>query len=216
MRGRIYLQDGALEPWQLTQDGRHVLSSDADSWHLLWLDKGKVAGCMRYRVHESDVRYQDLGIAYSTPARCSTWGPRIRAAVERELVQAGEQTIAFGEAGGWALDDHLRGSTAALRMVLATFGLAQLLGDAIVLSTATMRNSSADILCRIGGTPLRVEGQELHPYYDPQYRCEMRLLRFDSRAAHSKYADGLRQQRMQLQTAPVIRAAQALAAHLAA
>jgi hypothetical protein len=215
LRGRVYVEDGALDKSQLT-DGRHILASDASSWHLLWLHNDRVAGCMRYRVHPSTVPYQQLSVAHSTQARCGKLGPRVRAAVERELSQANRQGVGFGEAGGWALDHELRGSTAALRIVLATYSLAQLLGDAIVLSTATTRNNSASILCRIGGSPLHLDDGELETYYDHQYRCDMLLLRFDSRVTHAKYAAAVTQQRLSLQNADVICAPKAFAASAAA
>jgi hypothetical protein len=198
LRGRLYVEDGALERSHLTRDGRHVLDCDETSWHLLVLRENHVAGCMRYKMHSNTVPFRRLTVSHSAPARCTHNGPRIRAAVEREIRSASQQGIAFGEAGGWALDERLRGSTAALRMVLAIYSLAQLLGDAIVLSTATMRNGSATILSRIGGSPLVVENTELQPYYDEQYKCEMSLLRFDSRSPNPRYNDGVAQHRTHL------------------
>jgi len=91
-----------------------------------------------------------------------------------------------------------------------------LLGDAIVLSTATTRNNSASMLCRIGGSPLHLDDRELDTYYDHQYGCEMLLLRFDSRVTNTKYADAVTQQRLRLQNATVICAAKAFAASAAA
>jgi N-acyl-L-homoserine lactone synthetase len=47
-RGQVYLQDGAIKPWQLV-DGRHRLEMDQGSWHLLVLDpNGNVCGCARF------------------------------------------------------------------------------------------------------------------------------------------------------------------------
>ena len=37
LRGRTYLQDGAVEPHQLTPDGLHQTPEDEKSWHLLML-----------------------------------------------------------------------------------------------------------------------------------------------------------------------------------
>jgi len=215
LRGRVYVEEGALHRSQLT-DGRHILATDASSWHVLWLHNNRVAGCLRYRVHASTVPYQHLSVAHSTPARCSNLGPRVRAAIERELREASQQGVGFGEAGGWALDHELRGSSAALRLVLATYSLAQLLGDAIGLSTATTRNNSAGMLCRIGGRPLHLDDGALDTYYDHQYRCEMLLLRFDSRVTNEKYAEAVTQQRVSLRKANVICAAKSFAASAAA
>src|SRR5262245_32566423 len=51
LRGRVYLQDGAIEADQLSVDGRFVHPHDKTSWHLLFTNSmGEVAGCMRYRL----------------------------------------------------------------------------------------------------------------------------------------------------------------------
>ena len=39
LRGNLYLRDGAIEQRELSDDGRHCMSVDRDSWHLLALDR---------------------------------------------------------------------------------------------------------------------------------------------------------------------------------
>ena len=216
LRGRVYLEDGAVDQTQLTSDGRHILSCDYHSWHLLVMRDDRVEGCIRYRTYPYTLPFQQMSVAHSGPARCASVGPCLRAAVEREIRSARQQGVAFGEVGGWALDKKLRGSTAALRMILATYSLSQLLGDAIGLSTATLRNSSAMILSRLGGMPFVVDNTELPPYYDPQYRCEMSLLKFDSRAPSPKYRDGVAQHRTHLLNSLVVSETQAFKVRSAA
>jgi hypothetical protein len=49
LRGSVYLRDGAIQKHELTADGRHRLSVDEQSWHILLVDGAKrVKGCMRY------------------------------------------------------------------------------------------------------------------------------------------------------------------------
>jgi hypothetical protein len=159
---------------------------------------------MRYSLYSGAVPFHKLSAAESAAAKCPQRGYRVRAAVEREIGRARKLGIGFGEAGGWALDQQLRNSRAALRLVLSTYGLAQLLGDAVGISTATLRNGSATILCRIGGWPLQLDTGELEPYYDSRYNCYMRLLYFDSRVQDAKYRDGVREQRVQLLNSTVV------------
>jgi hypothetical protein len=205
LRGRIYLDDGAIEPSDLTSDGVHQLATDDVSWHLLVLDEsGRVMGCMRYLLCQDLAYFSQLGALHSAQADCDKWGPRLRTAVENEVDRAGRESVGFGEAGGWALTQELRGSLEALRMVLATYSLAQILGEALVISTATMRNGSALILRRIGGCPLSAGPVELPAYFDPRYRCEMQVLRFDSRAPNPKYKQWVDQLGDHLQSAPVM------------
>src|SRR5262245_33164317 len=48
-RGKIYLEDGAIESSGLSTDGRHRHRTDEESWHLLVLDHfQRILGCMRY------------------------------------------------------------------------------------------------------------------------------------------------------------------------
>src|SRR5262245_46400031 len=49
LRGRIYLEDGAIDADQLI-GSRHQLDIDEGSWHLLIVDAdSRVRGCARYR-----------------------------------------------------------------------------------------------------------------------------------------------------------------------
>lgn len=73
--------------------------------------------------------------------------------------------------GGWAVAEHLRGSTAGVRLVLAAFALARRLGDSRGFATATVRHGSADILRRLGG-------RLIVQYFDAAYGCEMQFLEF--------------------------------------
>ena len=181
VRGRIYLTDGAVKSEQLTADGRHVQRADFDSWHLLAVDEdGDVRGCARYRHLTGKVGFDDLGVRDSWLARCAQWGLSLRAAVESEIVLARQRGMAFAEVGGWAIVPEKRYTTEALRIAMATYSLARILGGCVGVSTATERHRSSTILRRIGGRPLECGGTKLPPYYDPQYGCRMEVLRFDS------------------------------------
>src|SRR5947209_8749236 len=56
LRGRIYVEDGAVDTSDLEADGRHVSSLDVKSWHLLTVGRdGSVLGCTRFRQHSPSV-----------------------------------------------------------------------------------------------------------------------------------------------------------------
>src|ERR1700691_5438768 len=115
LRGRIYLEDGAIPKSQLV-DGRHVTESDCMSWHLLVLDHaGTICGCVRYRDHGGPVKFSQLTAAQSSLASCPEWGGRMRAAVQDELLLSEALELPFVEIGGWALDPEIRGTAEALR-----------------------------------------------------------------------------------------------------
>jgi hypothetical protein len=186
-RARIYLEDGAITRDELTSDGRHKSPVDDDSWHVVSLDpQGQVCACLRF-LEESDLRnFDDLWVSRAAAARSSN-GKAFRRAVEREIGDARETGVRFGEVGGWAVAENYRLGPEPLRIILATYGLLELLGSCIGLATATWRHSSAQILRRIGLSPLFVDGTALPPYRDPAYDCEMEVLRFDSRRPNPKY-----------------------------
>src|SRR5262249_37720941 len=90
-----------------------------------------------------------------------------------------------------------------LRIILATYGLLELLGGCTGVATATSRHHSSAILRRIGLRGLQWNGVEMPPYYDPQYRCEMEVLSFDSRFPNPRYREWVEQLASGLSEAPV-------------
>ena len=216
VRGRIYLEDGALQASQLTPDGRHVQHVDYDSWHLLAVDgNGEVQGCARYRHHIGNVGFDDLGVRESWLARCGQWGVSLRAAVESEIVRAKQRGAAFSEVGGWAIVPEKRCTAEALRIAMATYSLAQILGGCVGITTATQRHRSSSILRRIGGRSLEYAGTELPSYYDPQYRCQMEVLRFDSSSPDSSCGRWVEQLSKRLTEVSVVAAREPAESHYA-
>ena len=204
-RGSVYLQDGAIGRSQLSRDGRHRVAIDPHSWHLLALDgTGNICGCVRYYSHESGTRFQELWVRHSALATSKTWGGAFRRAVEAELQQARRRNVSYVEVGGWAISSERRCTTEAARTALATYSLARVLGGCIGITTATVRHSSSSLLRRIGGSSLRTDAGELPPYYDPQYTCEMEVLRFDSESPAAKYYSLVDRLRSDILNVPVV------------
>ena len=188
LRGRLYLHDGAIEPWELSPDNRHQTPADDESWHLLALSpNGQVCGCARYREHYPSDPISNLSVAASPLANSEIWEPVLSSAVAAEINLARSLNISFVEVGGWALTDEFRSSTEAIKIALSAYSLARMLGGCIGITTATVRHSSASILRRIGGQRLQSGGVEIPSYYDPRYKCEMLILRFDSAAPHPRF-----------------------------
>ena len=199
LRGRVYLEDGAINRGQLTPCGRHDLDIDHESWHLITLNRqGMVSGCVRFLQHSASASWSELRVRTAALSRTRLWANKFRKAVETELDEARNRGMEYIKFGGWALAKELRGTTEALRIALATCGWAQALGGCLGISTVTARNGSSSILRRIGGRSLEVDGEELPPYYDPFYKCEMEILRFDSGRPDSRYAPWVEQIRSHL------------------
>lgn len=204
LRGRIYFDDGAIEAWQLTEDGRYRLQQDENRWHLLTMNEQQVRGCASLKVYVPPTAFSDLGVAQSAQAQSPVWGSVLQQLVNVDLHQAEIELLRFVEAGGWALAPELRCTTEALHIALASYALGELLGGCLGLSTATVRHQSASILRRLGGSALMCEGQPLPPYYDSAYKCEMEIVRFDSRLPNPKYQVLVNQLKEQLAVAPVL------------
>ena len=188
LRGSVYLAEGAIQEWQLTE-GRHQMKADARSWHVLLIDEEqRVCGCARYHEYRETVPFRQLGVAQSALARSAQWSAPLRQAVEAEIQFAAQLRFPFVELGGWALSEEVRATSDAVRMALMTYGLSQALGGGVGISTATRRNCSSSILRRMGGQSLESAGAEIPSYYDPHYRCDMELLRFYSWAPNPQYA----------------------------
>lgn len=193
LRGRIYLADGAIEQHQLTESGRHVQAADQRSFHLLSLnDEGRVVACTRYLAHANTIEFGRLNLAQSPLTANGRSRPLLEGAVGRELVRARNLGYGYVEMGGWAITEELRGTTEAVRMVVTIYALARILGGALGISTVTKRHASSSILRRLGGAPLTAGAEELSPYYDPGYNCEMEILRFDSDCPSKNYESAVR------------------------
>jgi hypothetical protein len=186
LRGSLYLADGAIEPWQLT-DGRHCIGADEKSWHFLSMEGEQVVGCARLQEYSPTVSFTDLAVAQSTEAQCPDWVLLLRRSVTAELQRAHLEQLRFIEAGGWALAPELRFTTEALQLALGSYAIGELLGGSLGVTTATVRHRSSSILRRLGGGSLMWESEVVPPYYDLAYSCEMEVLRFDSRRPNPKY-----------------------------
>lgn len=210
LRGRVYLNDGAIQQSDLTRDGRHVSGMDKESWHLLTVNEdGRVMGCARILSHSCSTPFEGLTVSHSALAKCPEWGNQLRKSIEGERQRACQANFLWLEMGGWALSEELRGTTEALLYALATYAWSQLMGGAIGISTVTERNGSSSILRRLGGQSLENGRGTLPAYYDGNYRCQMEVLRFDSRIPNQKYRSTIESLRVQMAQVSVVSAASA-------
>jgi hypothetical protein len=188
LRGRVYLEDGAIKQQQLTSDGRHVMEIDAKSWHVMVVEpSGSISGCIRYTPYPAFVDFEALGVAKTPVARAESSRDWFYSAIAGHIKEARDTGITFAETGGWAITDELRCSSAALHLAVGSYALAEVLGSCISVATATCRHASASILRRIGGDSLRWNGMEAATYWDTRYQCEMEILVFRSAVPNPKY-----------------------------
>ena len=216
LRGGVYVRDEAITATQLDAEGRHRVPVDAHSWHIVALQPNHaLSGCARYRVHPPDVRPEHLGVWSSAIARHPSWRAHLATAVTGEIELARRRKVGYVEVGGWAIDEACRFTADGLTVALSTYALARSLGGCLGLTTATIKNCSSRILRKIGGRPVETAGLELPSYYDPQYRCEMEILRFDSATLNPRLEAHVAALTAGLADVPVICAESAVPVHRA-
>jgi hypothetical protein len=205
LRGSVYLEDGAISRNELTSDGRHETPEDDRAWHLLMLNReGRVSSCAWYLEHARCVTIEELRVKACPLNTDPSFRGSLHLAIERELAQARQSNLGYGELGGWAVTQESRCTSEVLMLALATYGLVARLGGALGLTTATVRHASSTILRRLGGSHLEVNGVPLPTYYDEKYRCDMEVLRFDSRSPNPKYQSFIDQLKHRLAHVAVI------------
>jgi hypothetical protein len=188
-RGSIYYEDGAIRSNQLSSDGLHLTPEDSHSWHLLLMNPtGSISACAWYREYDNRVYFDRLRLRQSELAHTPQWRDVLWRAVEKEISHARRDGLRYAEVGGWAVARGSRCTGEGLVLALATYGLGRIGGGVFGITTATVRHRSSTLLCRLGGSPLEVDGTVVPSYYDPRYQCEMEVIRFDSRAPHAKFA----------------------------
>ncbi len=206
LRGKVYLEDGAIGRSELTSDGRFIQAIDDHAWHLVRINEnGDVCGCARYMAYPSDLSFSDTGVSKSPLSRSREWAGSLKSALDSEISLARRLRVDYVEVGGWALAPELRCTSEGLRIALGTFSLARLLGGCIGVTTATQRHCSASILKRIGGQPLMAQGVEIPSYFDPRFDCEMEIIRFDSSRPNPRFERWIEELKGYLSTVPVIR-----------
>jgi hypothetical protein len=205
LRGKAYLDDGAISRQELTIDGRHQLVDDESCWHVLSLsDDGRVTACLRYLDERHSTGFRALWVSRAALARCPRQGWKLRLAVQSRVDRARATMLGFGSVGGWAVAPEQRRTTEPVAIILATYGLLELLGGCLGVATATFRHQSAAILRKIGLSTLTWSGDALPPYHDPKYGCQMEVLEFDSRSPNPKYRQAVEELKTALLDAPVV------------
>jgi hypothetical protein len=204
LRGKVYLEDGALGRDQLTSDGLHDTAEDHKSWHLLMVDSfRRVTGCAWYLEHPNSVGLDDLRVRQTPLARSADWCGKLRKGVESELRKARREHLRYAEVGGWAVSERSRCTSEGLVLALAGYSLGRICGGCLGITTATVRHCSSSILRRLGGSPLAADGAPVPSYFDSRYGCEMEILRFDSRRPNPKFNDLIEQLRESMASVPI-------------
>jgi hypothetical protein len=188
LRGAVYLDDGAVAKRQLSPEGLHQTPEDQNSWHLLMRNaQGRVSSCTWYMPHANASSVRQLRVRKCPLGQDPAFRATFEDAVHAELHRARTEGLIYAEVGGWAVAKESRCTAEGLLLALAAYSLGRAFGGSLGLTTATVRHSSSTILRRLGGSSLQSGDVVIPSYFDPNYQCEMELLRFDSRNPSAKY-----------------------------
>jgi hypothetical protein len=203
MRGRIALRENAVAEKDLDRDGRHRMPGDDSSWHLIRVcGSGKVLGCARILVHSDSARFSSLRLSKSALAKDPRWSKQVRWTIEAEIAAARKEKLNLVEPGGWVLEERVRGTSEAVAIALSAFAWSQLVGDCLAFVTATVKHESSSMLRRLGGDSIYFAGNPVPRYYEPQFQCEMELLKI--RGLNSKFESMLAPLRESLSASTVL------------
>lgn len=181
-RGRVYVEDQAIPADTLDPTGRHVSAMDYDCWHLLLTDiAGGIHGSLRIRRYGREANLEDLNIRHTLGRLAPEQAEVYRDAIERFIGETRAVGATVTEAGGWAVSQEARRSSACIGLVLAVWSLNRLLGHGRSLAPTTVKHHTVRIHHRLGGFALTdARGQRLSGYYDRVHRCDMEIVAFDS------------------------------------
>ncbi len=185
MRGKTYLDDGAIRPEDLTADGRHETPADERAWHVLSVDAGgNAAPRLRYLDERHSTGFpralgESRGHGALPADGLESCARRLNSGC-RERAPAALDSAAWGGVGPQPPAE--RRTMEPVSVILATYGLLELLGGCIGVATATFRHHSAGILRKIGLSPLDPGAvAELEALFRPQIRVRNgEILEFDS------------------------------------
>ncbi len=197
LRGRRYLEDGAIQPEDLDSEGRHVSRYDDQAYHLLWLSEAEeVLGCIRVNVSPVFSSGSRLNL-FQVGATLDRLDPRESTEMRFGLAQAlAERAIVFQPeeplvmvVGGWAVEPAARMNPG---LNFGCYWLQRELDALAGISVATERNHSHRILKKFGGRPIgTTDGTEL--FYDPDYNCRMGVLLQSHRLLSARHRDSFNQ-----------------------
>jgi hypothetical protein len=185
-RGYVYVQDKAIPSSALDEQGRHYSEYDYRAWHIIFRERRQeLCGAIRVGL----VDYGDYGdteesdplqvLQFLSHIPSDTKAP-LETAVRRFLDNCRTLAPSICEPGAWAVAEDVRKSRVAPILAASIWSLGRVMGGGIGVATATTRHGSADILKKMGGFDLFLNGMPLVPFYDSYHQCYIELIGFDS------------------------------------
>lgn len=185
LRGRVYLDDGAISADDLDSQQCYVVKDDSLSWHILLRDStGLVVAVSRmlfFSHSNGPVPIDKLHAAQLIERTSELVRAKYLCALQQFASPSCDCAPYFVECGGLAIASEMRASRNTSIFLSTYWALSRFIGAARGVGAATERNSSADILRRFGGFSIPTQnGGSIEPFYDSVYDCMMELQGFAS------------------------------------
>jgi hypothetical protein len=181
-RGNVYVHDKAIPASSLDKEGRHYSDYDYQAWHIIFRDRREdLCGAIRVGlVSCTDTDVEDLQVLRFLAKMPDDQRTPLEAAVRGFLGNCRLLQPSICEPGAWAVAEDVRKGRLAPVLAASIWSLLRVVGGASGVATATTRHGSADILKKMGGFDLILNGVPLVPFYDSYHACYMELVGFDS------------------------------------
>ena len=206
-RGGVYVQDKAIPANALDDLGRHYSDYDYRAWHVLFRDRRQdLCGAIRVGL----VSYGDIeGIDHLQVLEFLSHMPSdkkapLETAVRKFLDNCKTLVPSICEPGAWAVSADVRKGRLAPVLAASIWSLLRVVGGAAGVATATTKHGSANILKKMGGFDLFLNGMPLVPFYDSYHQCYIELIGFDSDYLNPRLEPTVAQVQDYMSTLPII------------
>ncbi len=185
LRGKVFLEDGAIKESHLDEQGRHISKHDVLSWHYLALSpEEQLRGVMRCQVWYTSERLPelcDLNL-YVLLERMQNLELRQKftTALTTFIHQPNEQAC-FVEISALAVDKASQGFTIGSMLGVSAYSLANIIDAYAGVGAGTDRHHTARFYHKLGGISFRDPSNPeeiLPPFFDTGYDCQMDIMGF--------------------------------------
>lgn len=185
LRGKIFLEDGAIKESQLDDQKRHVSKLDIDSWHFLVLGpEENLRGLMRCQIWYYDDRLPKLCELnlYGLLERMQDLELRQKftTALNDFMHQPNDNTC-FMEVSALAVDAASQGFTIGSMLGISGYSIANIVDAYAAVGAGTDRHHTARFYHKLGGMSFKDPNNPevvLPPFFDTGYDCQMDIMGF--------------------------------------
>ncbi len=179
LRGRVYLEDGAITQDDLDNTGRHISRHDECSWHFLVLDAEEhLRGVMRCQFWYPQQKLPEISEMHLYPLLERMKQPT-REQYQNSIkafIAAQQTKNCFFEVAGLAVESSSQGITVGSMLGVSGYSIANLKDSGTAIAAATNRHNASRLFHKLGGFGF----ENLTPFFDSRYGCEMEFIGFNS------------------------------------